>query len=52
MNEKSGKSFWRELRERKVFRVGLVYIVVGWLVIQVGEVTFEALILPPWARYS
>ncbi len=49
MNEKPGKSFWRELRERKVFRVGLVYIIVGWLVIQVGEVTFEALILPSWA---
>ncbi len=49
MNEKSGKSFWKQLRERKVIRVGIVYVVVGWLVIQVGEVTFEALILPPWA---
>jgi TolB-like protein len=29
--------------------VGIVYIVVGWLVIQLGEVTFEALILPSWA---
>lgn len=35
--------------ERKVMRVGLAYILVGWILMQVGEVTFEALGLPAWA---
>jgi len=29
--------------------VGVVYVVVGWIMMQVGEVTFEALGLPPWS---
>jgi len=37
------------LKDRKVIRVGIVYVIVGWLLMQVGEVTFEALGLPPWA---
>jgi TolB-like protein/Flp pilus assembly protein TadD len=49
MSEKTGKSFWQQLRERKVIRVGIVYVIVGWIMMQVGEVTFEALSLPPWA---
>lgn len=43
------KSFLARLKERKVVRVGLVYIVVGWILIQIGEVSFEALILPDWS---
>lgn len=43
------KSFITQLRERKVIRVAAAYLVVGWLVLQVGEVTFEALGLPDWA---
>jgi len=49
MNARSVKSFFRQLKDRKVIRVGIAYIVVGWIVMQVGEVTFEALSLPPWA---
>jgi adenylate cyclase len=49
MNKKTDKSFWQQLKERKVIRVGIVYVVVGWIMMQVGEVTFEALTLPPWA---
>jgi len=49
MNQESGKSFWQRLKERKVIRVGIVYVVVGWVMMQVGEATFEALSLPPWA---
>ena len=37
-----------ELRRRKVIRVALVYAVVGWLLIQVAETTFEPLNLPDW----
>jgi hypothetical protein len=40
--------------EREQKQVGLVtaivsYLVFGWIVIQVGEVTFEALGLPQWS---
>ena len=38
-----------QLKDRKVLRVTIAYIVVGWIVMQVGEVTFEALQLPSWA---
>lgn len=38
-----------QLKDRKVLRVAIAYIVVAWIVMQVGEVTFEALNLPTWA---
>jgi adenylate cyclase len=47
---KSFISFLSELKERKVLRVAVAYIVVTWIVIQVGESTFEALNLPSWAN--
>ena len=49
MNQPSGKSFFARLKERKVIRVGVVYIIVGWIVLQIGEITFEALLLPEWS---
>ena len=49
MSDKQEKSFFAQLKERKVIRVGIVYIVVGWVIIQIGEVSFEALILPEWS---
>jgi len=49
MSKIPGKSFLDQLKERKVIRVGLAYIIVGWIMMQVGEVTFEALTVPPWA---
>jgi TolB-like protein len=42
-------SFLSQLKDRKVLRVAIAYIVVAWIVMQVGEVTFEALHLPDWA---
>ena len=38
-----------EFRRRRVFRVVAVYLVVGWLLIQVADATFEPLGLPVWA---
>ena len=35
-----------ELKRRNVFRVAAMYAVAGWLLIQIGEATFEALGLP------
>ena len=43
-------SLLNELKERKVLRVAIAYIVVAWIVMQVGEVTFTALKLPPWSQ--
>ena len=37
-----------ELKRRNVFRAALAYIIVGWLVMQVGEVMAPALNLPGW----
>jgi hypothetical protein len=34
------KQFFDELKRRNVVRVGFAYLVVGWLVFQVGEVLF------------
>ncbi|HVR82226.1 MAG TPA: tetratricopeptide repeat protein [Luteimonas sp.] len=38
-----------ELRRRRMFRVIAVYLVVGWLLIQISDATFEPLGLPSWA---
>ena len=42
-------SFVQELKRRNVFRVALIYIVVSWLLMQVGDVMFPALLLPEWS---
>jgi TolB-like protein/Flp pilus assembly protein TadD len=49
MSDNPIKKFWSQLRKRKVIRVGVVYLIVGWVMMQIGEVTFEALGLPPLA---
>lgn len=41
---------FRELRRRRVFRSLAAYLVVGWLLLQVGDVTFEPLGAPAWAQ--
>ncbi len=41
--------FWSQLKKRKVVRVALTYIFVGWVLMQIGEVSFESLGLPPWS---
>ncbi len=38
-----------ELKRRKVYRVMAAYAVAGWLLLQIGEVTFEPLGLPGWS---
>jgi adenylate cyclase len=39
-----------ELRRRRVLRALAAYIVVGWILLQVADVTFEPLGLPHWAQ--
>lgn len=43
------RSFFAELRRRRVIRVALVYLVAAWLIIQVAQTTFPSLLLPAWA---
>jgi TolB-like protein/Tfp pilus assembly protein PilF len=42
-------SFWGELRRRNVFKVGVAYLIVAWLLIQVAGLVFPQLQLPAWA---
>jgi TolB-like protein len=41
-------SFFAELRRRNVFRVGVAYAIVAWLVVEISSVVFPALNLPDW----
>jgi len=41
--------FFKELRKRHVVKVGIAYLVVAWLVLQLGDVIFPALGLPDWS---
>lgn len=43
------KRFWDDLKDRQVIRVSVAYIVAAWLLLQVGELIFQALQLPDWA---
>ena len=42
------RNFAKELSRRNVFRVGIAYIVVGWLVAQVAELALESFEAPGW----
>jgi len=41
-------NFFNELKRRNVFKVAAAYIIVGWLILQAGEVLAPALRLPEW----
>ena len=41
-------SLLAELKRRNVFRVGIFYAVAGWVLLQVGDLLFGALGIPPW----
>ncbi|MGI9236125.1 MAG: winged helix-turn-helix domain-containing protein [Woeseiaceae bacterium] len=41
--------FFAELRRRNVVRVGIAYVVVAWLLLQVGEIVLDFLEVPSWA---
>ena len=41
-------SFFNELKRRNVFRVGIAYIVVAWLIIQVVDVVINNIGTPEW----
>lgn len=39
----------QELKQRNVFRIAVLYIVIAWLILQVADVVFGIFQLPPWA---
>jgi TolB-like protein len=45
-------SFFEELKRRNVVRVGLAYVVIGWLLAQVAEFAFENFGAPEWVLRS
>jgi len=42
-------SLFHELSRRNVFRVAAAYLVLSWLLLQVGQLLFEVMGLPEWA---
>jgi len=42
-------SVFAELKRRNVFRVALLYIIAGWLVLQLVSILFEQMGIPGWA---
>lgn len=41
-------SFWKELSRRNVFKVGIAYAIVAWLIIHPVDIIFPTLHLPEW----
>jgi len=41
-------SFFKELKSRNVFKVGIAYVVVAWIIIQIADVLAPQLNLPEW----
>ena len=48
----SWTEFSGELKRRGVYPTIAAYAVVGWIILQLGEITFEPLGLPRWAMPS
>jgi TolB-like protein/Tfp pilus assembly protein PilF len=42
-------SLFNELKRRNVFRVGVAYVVVAWLIMQVADVVLNNIEMPGWA---
>ena len=44
-------SFYEELKRRNVVKVAVLYVVASWLILQIADVLFDAMELPPtWVR--
>jgi lysylphosphatidylglycerol synthetase-like protein (DUF2156 family) len=41
-----------ELKRRNVVRVGIAYVIVGWLVLQVADIVFDAIGTPGWVMQT
>ncbi len=45
----SDPGLFESLKQRGVLETGLAYLVLGWLIIQVADIVFDQLHVPPWA---
>ena len=45
-------SLYNELKRRKVFRVGIAYVFIAWLIAQVLHLAFESFGTPAWVIKS
>ena len=43
------KSFFAELKRRNVYKVGIAYAVIAWLLMQIATQVFPFLEIPNWA---
>lgn len=43
------RDYLEELKRRKVGRVVIAYVIVGWVLIQIAETTFAPMGLPDWS---
>ncbi|NCF74184.1 MAG: hypothetical protein GWP67_11860 [Gammaproteobacteria bacterium] len=42
------RGFIKELRHRNVFRVGIAYVIAGWLFVQAADIATESFAAPEW----
>lgn len=49
MKNRTFKSVIHELRQRSVFRAGVTYMIGAWMLLQIADVTFDRLPIPPGA---
>ena len=45
----SMRAFFRQLQKRRVIKVGIAYLIVAWLSLQLADVIFPAMHLPDWS---
>lgn len=45
----SMRKFFRQLQKRQVIKVGIAYLIVAWLALQLADVIFPAMQLPEWS---
>jgi hypothetical protein len=43
------RAFFRQLQKRQVIKVGIAYLIVAWLALQLADVIFPAMHLPDWS---
>jgi DNA-binding winged helix-turn-helix (wHTH) protein len=48
-DEPSTRGLIAELKRRSVVRVGIAYVIVSWVLLQLGEIVFDFLEVPTWA---
>jgi TolB-like protein len=47
-NKQAVMSFFDELKRRSVFRVGVAYVIIAWLIAQVTELALDSFAAPDW----